>query len=104
MKKKAFIPCGILAFTIAGILSAAPVQTSASQGTISKAEAIKPVLSGNAIVCGNKTVTWTAVGQISISSGKRVLLSLIPHFVYMNEQKKVDWISFTKNECQVKAE
>ena len=75
-----------------------------AKNTAAKAGTFKPVFSGDAIVCGNKTVTWTAHGQVRISSGKGVLLYFIPHFLYMNAQKKVDWNSFTKSECRVKTE
>ena len=99
-------------FLIAGaILPASELnvpQQKAWRGNMAKsasqAETFKPVLSGDAIVCGNKKAVWSRDGQIKIVNAGGVLLSLTPYFVYMNEQKKVDWSSFTLALCQVKTE
>ena len=78
---------------------------TAAVTTATAAETDKPVLSGDTITCGAKTVKWNQEGEISISNAAGRLMWLNPHFCYMTaDQKKVDWFSFTKAECQVKVE
>ena len=80
MKKMISLKHGILSLLlITGVILPAAEpdvpQQKAWRGTAksgAKAENFKPVLSGDAIVCGNKTVTWSADGEIRISSGKAV--------------------------------
>ena len=111
MKKLNYLLSVVLGFSAAGNLAAgsvqAPVPQKAWRGATKsevKTETFKPVFSGDTIVCGNKVVTWTREGKIIISSAKGALLTLEPFFVYMNDQKKIDWYTFTKSECGVKTE
>ena len=108
MKNLNLILSGILAFTAAGILSAGsvppPVPQKAEKSAPCEAGTFKPVLSGDVIVCGNKKTVWARNGQIKISNGDGVLLTIYPYYLYKNDQKKVDWSPFTPALCQVKTE
>ena len=88
----------IMLASILGLTMTAAVTTASAE------ETDKPVLSGSTIICGGKTVKLDPDGRIEVSNANGILLWTNPFFCYMNDQKAVDWNSFTKSECKVKTE
>ena len=100
----------ILCFAVSGAFSDDPPPApqkawrGKAKNASAEAENFKPAFFGNSIVCGNKTVQWDPDGRIRIGNSNGELLMITPHFCYVDDQKKVDWNSFTQSECRVKAE
>ena len=79
-----------------------PVKSGTAQKSVS---AMPEFLNKNAIVCGNKQVTLSADGKVSISNTAGEIASINLQYVFQDSATgNVDWINTTAALCKMKKE